>query len=72
MVFGQPITPLIMLVGGLTVYSLITFQVLVGLRKIKLGRQHFVYHKYVAFTILGVAAIHGMAGILFLTGFSLF
>ena len=72
MIFGQPVTPIIMIVGGLTVYSLIVFQVLVGLRKIKLGRRTFVYHKYIAFTILGVAAVHGMLGLLFATGMSLF
>ena len=72
MIFGQPVTPFLMLIGGFTVYALIVFQVLVGMRKIKLGRKTFVYHKYVAFTIIGVALIHGLLGVLFATGMSVF
>lgn len=72
MVFGTPVTPIWMLVGGLTLFALIVFQVLVGLRKIKLGRRTFVYHKWIAYTIVGVAVVHGTLGILFVTGASLF
>ena len=72
MIFGMPITAFTMLVIGLLLLCLIVFQVLIGERKIKLGRRTFVYHKYVAYTILTVAAVHGLLGVLYVTGWQLF
>lgn len=72
MVLGFPVTPLWMLGLGLPLYALIVFEILVGLRKIKLGRRTFVYHKYIAYAILGIGAVHGALGILFLAGWRLF
>ena len=72
MVLGFPVTPLWMLGLGLPLYALVVFEILVGLRKIKLGRRTFVYHKYIAYTILGIGTVHGTLGILFLTGWRLF
>ena len=43
-------------------------QILVGLRKIRFGRKTFVYHRWVAFTILGIAAVHRLLGMLFVYG----
>ena len=71
MIFGMPITAFTMLVIGLLLLCLIVFQVLIGERKIKLGRRTFVYHKYVAYTILAVAAVHGLLGVLYVTGWQL-
>ena len=71
MIFGMPITAFTMLVIGLLLLCLIVFQVLIGERKIKLGRRTFVYHKYVAYTILTVAAVHGLLGVLYVTGWSI-
>ena len=72
MIFGISITPLMVLIGGLTLLCLVVFQVLVGMRKIKLGPRTFVYHKYIAFTIVGVAVVHAVLAVLFITGFGLF
>ena len=71
MIFGMPITAFTMLVIGLLLLCLIVFQALIGERKIKLGRRTFVYHKYVAYTILTVAAVHGLLGVLYVTGWQL-
>jgi len=70
MIFGMAVTSLVMLLVGLLLLCLIVFQVLIGERKIKLGRRTFVYHKYVAHTILAVAVVHGLLGILYVTGWS--
>jgi len=71
MIFGMPVTPFVMLVVGLALLCLIVFQVLLGERKIKLGRRTFVYHRYVAYTILTVAVVHGLLGVLYVTGWSI-
>ena len=68
MIFGIPVTPTVLLVLGLTLFTLIVFQVLVGLRKIKIGRRTFVYHKYIAYVIVAVAMVHGFLGMLFVYG----
>lgn len=72
MIFGIPVTPTWMIIGGVTLFLLTAVEVLIGMRKIKLGRKTFVYHRYIAFTILGGAVVHGTLGLLFLTGWSLF
>jgi fumarate reductase subunit D len=61
-----------MLIGGAILFVLTVFQVLSGLRVIKLGKIHRKVHRTTAFTILGIAAIHGTLGILFVTGLRLF
>jgi hypothetical protein len=71
MIFGIPITPLWMIVGGVVLLALVAFEILLGLRKIKFGRRTLVYHKYIAFTILGVVIVHGLLGVLFVMGWSL-
>ena len=68
MILGISISGTVMLVGGITLFVLIAFEVIVGLRWIKLGRRRTVVHKWVAIGILGVAALHGLAGTLFVTG----
>lgn len=72
MILGHPVTLLWMLIGGMTLFAMIVIQVLLGMRKLKLGRRTFVYHRYLAFAILGVALVHGMLGLLLFTGFRLF
>ena len=72
MIFGMAVTSLVMLVVGLSLLCLIVFQVLIGERKIKLGPRTFVYHRYVAYTILAVAVVHGLLGVLYVTGWQVF
>jgi hypothetical protein len=72
MIFGFPVEPWWLLTLGLTLFSLIVFQVVVGLRWIKFGRRTWLYHKWVAYTILGVAFVHGLLGVLFVYGWSVF
>ncbi|MDR3687290.1 MAG: hypothetical protein P4L93_10075 [Coriobacteriia bacterium] len=70
MIFGIPVSPTWLLVLGLLLLVLLVFQILVGMRKIKFGRKTFVYHKWVAFTILGIAVVHGLLAMLFVYGWS--
>jgi hypothetical protein len=72
MIFGIPITNTLILTLGLTLYTLLIFQTLVGLRKIKFGRKTWVYHRYIAYVIIGIATLHGFLAILFAYGLSVF
>lgn len=46
MLFGFEIQPLMLVAGGLAVFVLLLFQVLVGMRKIKFkGKLHLKIHK---------------------------
>jgi hypothetical protein len=72
MIFGLAITPAWMFTGGVTLLVLTVLEILIGLRKIKLGRKTFVYHRYIAYAILGIGAVHGLSGVLLLMGWRLF
>lgn len=61
------IPPWLMLVGGATLLLLVTFQMLLGYRKIHLkGPLHLKVHKIVAWTLLVAALGHATAGLIFL------
>ena len=68
MILGIQVTGAMMLIGGATLLVLTLFQVLAGLRVIKIGKLHSVVHRRNAFVILGLAAIHGLLGVLYVTG----
>ena len=70
MIFGTSVSPTWLLVLGVTLLVLLVFQILVGMRKIKFGRKTFVYHRWVAFAILGIAILHGLLSMLFVYGWS--
>jgi hypothetical protein len=71
MLFGLTIPPGWVISIGLTLLTLLVFEVLVGLRIIKFGRKTNVYHRWIAYTILGVAVVHGFLA-LSLFGWRLF
>jgi len=68
MILGIPVTGTAMLAGGFVLFVLTLFQVLMGMRVIKLGKRHRVAHRWTAFAILGLAAVHGLLGFVFVTG----
>jgi DMSO/TMAO reductase YedYZ heme-binding membrane subunit len=48
------------LAGGIVLFLCLVFQALLGLRIVKIkGPNHWKVHRYLAFTIIGLAAIHG-------------
>ena len=53
MILGMPVTGMMMLAGGAVLLVLTLFQVLAGMRVIKLGKKHRVVHRWTAFAILG-------------------
>jgi len=68
MILGMPVTGMMMMVGGAVLLVLTLFQVLAGMRVIKLGKKHRVVHRWSAFAILGLGAIHGLLGVVYVTG----
>jgi hypothetical protein len=71
MILGLEITARMMVVGGIVVFALLLFQVLAGLRIIKLGRKNRVVHKWTGIAVLGIAAAHGLLGIVFGLGLTI-
>ncbi|TLM87875.1 MAG: hypothetical protein FDZ75_06920 [Actinobacteria bacterium] len=65
---GLPVLPpALIIVGGVTLLLLITFQMLVGYRKIHFqGRTHLKVHKTFAWILIAVAAVHALGGLLLL------
>jgi hypothetical protein len=68
MILGFAVTGSVMLLGGLALFLLTVFQVLMGLRVFKFGKRHRIVHRWVAYAILAIAAVHGLLGVLFVTG----
>jgi hypothetical protein len=71
MIFGIPVTGSTMLVVGILLFLITAFQVLAGMRVIKLGKVHRQVHRWTAYVIIGLAALHGLLGIAFATGWSI-
>ena len=66
MLFGFQLQSWMIIAGGLSLFALLVFQVLVGLRKIKFqGKLHMKVHKIGAYVILGFGAFHGLGALLF-------
>ena len=68
MFFGLTVTLEMLLVLGVLLFAVLVVQVLIGLRVIKIGKSHRVWHRRLAFTILALGAIHGLAGIVLYFG----
>ena len=71
MIFGIPVSGTFMIVDGIAMFSIVLFQVLLGLRVINLGKRHRIVHRWTAYVILGVAVLHGLLGVMFVTGFTI-
>ena len=62
MILGIAITVPMVVIGGLTLFGLLVFQLLVGLRIVKFGRRTFKMHKWVGVGLVVLAAVHGLLG----------
>ena len=51
--------------GGITVLTLLTIQILIGTRVLKVD---FKYHKYLAWALLAFALVHTTAAFIFIVG----
>ena len=66
MLFGIEVKSYMLLAGGATLFALLVFQVLVGLRKIKFkGALHLKVHKWTAYAMIAFAAFHAIAALAF-------
>jgi len=54
---------------GFSIWLLTIFQVLLGLRVVKIGRKQYTVHKWIGLTIVTLAPIHGLAASVFFLGF---
>jgi cytochrome b561 len=67
MLLGIAIKGWMLVAGGATLFLLVVFQVLVGLRKIKFkGKLHLQVHKVGAYALLGITVFHALAALAFL------
>ena len=67
MLFGITIQPILLIVGGVAMFALIGFQILVGLRKIKFkGKLHMKIHKWTAYGMLAFAVFHALTALAYL------
>ena len=55
-------------VFGLLIWFLIVFQILLGLRVVKIGRRQRPVHKWIGLAIVVLAPIHGLAASVFFLG----
>lgn len=61
MIFGYVVTPSLLVVLGVVAFGGLVFQILLGKRIILLkGRTHMKAHRWLAYAITAVAAIHGL------------
>ncbi len=73
MVFGMQLTLLNLIYGGMVVFALVVFQMLVGMRVIKFkGRTHMKVHKWGAWAMAVLAAGHGFLALVLYNGWSIF
>ena len=63
MFFGLTVSLEVLLGFGSLLFALLVVQVLIGLRVIRLGKVHRVWHRRLAYAILALAALHGLAGV---------
>lgn len=63
MIFGNPIQPIQLALGGSFLFVLFLFQFLQGMRKIKFkGALHLKVHKRMAWVLMAAAVFHGFIG----------
>ncbi|MDO9108598.1 MAG: hypothetical protein Q7U89_06350 [Coriobacteriia bacterium] len=66
MIFGQEIQLANIVAGGIVLFTLLAFQVLVGLRVIHFkGKAHLKVHKWAALALMAFALVHGSLALLF-------
>ena len=53
----------IQLIGGITLFALLTWQLSLGLRWIKLGRRHFQIHRITGIALFVLAIPHLLTGL---------
>jgi cytochrome b561 len=67
MLFGITIPSIALIMGGVSLFLLLGFQTLVGMRKIKFkGALHMKVHRWAAYLILVFAAFHAVVALAYI------
>ncbi|MBU4557047.1 MAG: hypothetical protein KJ747_09265 [Actinobacteria bacterium] len=66
MILGYEIQLANIIAGGIVLFALLVFQMLVGLRVIHFkGKTHLKVHKWAAWALIAFALVHGSLALLF-------
>lgn len=69
MILGIAIRAVYVAVGGVLVFGVVLFQILVGTRRVHFkGKMHLLVHKRTAWVLLALAVIHGFMGVVYTAG----
>jgi hypothetical protein len=72
-VFGFQMNLPFIMYGGVLVFALLVFELLVGLRIIKFkGRTHLKVHKWAAYVLVALTALHGLLAIILYNNWRIF
>lgn len=72
MIFGYQLGWIHIMYGGILVFGLVVFEMLVGMRKIKFkGRTHMKVHKWTAWALVLIAAGHGVLATIIYNGWKI-
>lgn len=71
MILGIAITGATVAIGGLVLFGLLVFQLLVGLRVVKFGSKTFKVHKWLGVGLVVFAAFHGLLGATLVLGWQI-
>jgi fumarate reductase subunit D len=72
-IFGYQLGLVHLMWGGIAVFLLLVFELLVGLRKIHFkGRTHMKIHKWSAWVLIGIAALHGVLAMIVFNNWRIF
>ena len=73
MIFGIQLGWSPVMYGGIVVFALLVFDLLVGLRVIKFkGRTHMKVHRWVAYAIVALTAAHGLLALILYNSWKIF
>lgn len=66
MIFGFDLLPIHLIIGGIATLLVLVFQILVGTRRIKFkGVKHMIVHRRVAWSMLAIGILHGLAALIY-------
>jgi hypothetical protein len=73
MIFGLQLSSSYIMYGGAVVFVMLIFELLVGLRVIKFkGRTHMKVHKWTAYAIVALTALHAILALILFNGWRIF
>jgi len=68
MLFGVVVTNTSVVAMGIALFLIILFQSAMGLRWIKFGKHHRVWHRRTAYVIVALGVVHGFAATVYAFG----